>query len=102
MELKSYLTILWRRKWVIFITTLVTLVVTAFGVSRMSPMYESSTTLRVSPAGASYTDFTYAAQLKDTFIRIATSDLVLDEVSDRLNLNEPIEITETCSRHSSQ
>jgi succinoglycan biosynthesis transport protein ExoP len=89
MELKTYLAILWRRKWVILITTVVTVLVTAAGAFMMTPTYEASTTLRVAPAGASYTDFTYANQLKNTFIRIATSDLVLDEVAQRLGLDEP-------------
>ena len=92
MELKTYLAILWRRKWVILITAVVTVLITAAGVFMLPPEYEASTILRIAPAGASFTDFTYANQLKNTFLKIATSDLVLDEVAQKLGLDEPPEL----------
>ncbi|MDH4208358.1 MAG: polysaccharide biosynthesis tyrosine autokinase, partial [Anaerolineae bacterium] len=91
MELRTYLAILWRQKWVIVISTIVTALVTALGVFMMAPTYEASTTLRVSVAGgasASYTEQMYATQLKNTFLRIATSDRVLEELAQRLGLDE--------------
>jgi len=92
MELNEYIAILWRRKWVILITTIVTILITAVGVLFLPVTYEASTTLRIAPAGISYTDFTYANQLKNTFSRIATSDLVRNEVAQVVGLNEPADI----------
>ena len=91
MKLRRYLAIPWRRKSVIVIATVVTVLVTALGISVMPPTYEASTTLRVSLAGgvsANYTEQMYAAQLKSTFLTIATSDRVLDELAQRLDLDE--------------
>lgn len=95
MELRLYLAILWRRKWTILITAVVTVLVTAVGVFMMSPTYEASTTLRVAPTGgalASYPELMYVTQLRNTFTEIVNSDLVLDEVALRLGLDEPPEI----------
>lgn len=92
MELGTYLAILWRRKLVVVITTVVTVLVTAVGVFLMTPTYEASATLRVAPSGGlsvGYTELTYATQLKNTFVRLATSDRVLDELVDRLGLKKP-------------
>jgi capsular polysaccharide biosynthesis protein len=92
MELKTYLEILWRRKWVIVITTVVTTLVTASGIFLLPPTYEATTTLRVAPTGGlsiDYTAMTYATQLKNTLIRLATSDKVLDDLVQRLGLDEP-------------
>ena len=73
----------------IFITTVVTVLITTAGVFIISPTFEASTTLRIAPAGGNYS---YTNQIKNTFIRIATSDLVLDEVVQRLGLDEPVNI----------
>jgi non-specific protein-tyrosine kinase len=95
MELKTYLAILWRRKWVIAITAVVTVLVTAVGALILPPTYEASTTLRIAPAGGgstSYMELMYATQLRNTFAQIATSDMVLDQVAQRLELEEPPEV----------
>lgn len=92
MELKTYLAILWRRRWVIVFTTLVTVAVADIGVLLMTPTYTASTTLRVaSPSGGrgSYTDIMYTRQIMTTYTEIATSDRVLDELAQRLGLDEP-------------
>lgn len=92
MELKQYLAILWRRKWVILITTIVTAVITTAGIFLLPPTYEASTTLRVAPSGGLSVDYTammYATQLKNTLLRLATSERVLDELAERLNLDQP-------------
>lgn len=76
----------------IIITAIVAALTTLVGTTMIAPTYEASTTLRVSPTGSTYTDFTYAAQLKSTLMSIATSDLVLDELAQRLGLDEPPEV----------
>jgi capsular exopolysaccharide synthesis family protein len=92
MELRTYLAIMWRRKWMILITAVVTVLVTAVGVFVMPPTYEASTTLRAAPAGgglASYPELMYVTQLRNTFTEVVNSGLVLDEVAQRLGLDEP-------------
>jgi capsular exopolysaccharide synthesis family protein len=92
MELRAYLEILWRRKWVILTTAVVTTLVIMAGVSLLPPTYEATTTLRVAPSGGwsiDYTALTYATQLKNTFLRLATSDKVLDDLTERLDLDIP-------------
>jgi succinoglycan biosynthesis transport protein ExoP len=92
MELKAYLAILWRRKWVIVVTTIVTVTVTGMGALLMPPTYTASTTLRVATApggGASYTDILYSNRIMTTYTRIATSDRVLNELAQRLGLDKP-------------
>jgi uncharacterized protein involved in exopolysaccharide biosynthesis len=52
MELKTYLTILWRRKWIIGITTAVTVAVVTIGTFMMTPTFVASATLRVATAAS--------------------------------------------------
>lgn len=47
MQLKDYLNILWRRKWIIILTTFTAVVVVVVGTSMMAPVYQASTTLKV-------------------------------------------------------
>lgn len=89
MELKDYLAILWRRKWIIFLTVAVTVCIVIVGTIQATPVYSASTTLRVATtAGSSfsYSDFMYADRLMNTYIRIATSRPVLIELKKRLDL----------------
>jgi len=95
MELRNYIAILWRRKWVIAVTVAVTVTVTVAGTLMMTPTYEASTTLRVATAlggSVNYTDYRYAELLMNTYTKIATSGPVLEELVHRLGLDEPPQI----------
>ncbi len=91
MELRPYVNILWRRKWVILITAIVTIVVVGIGTRQTTPTYQASTTLRIAATADASSNFyimsTYNDQLMNTYVEIATSKPVLDELSKRLNLN---------------
>jgi LPS O-antigen subunit length determinant protein (WzzB/FepE family) len=66
MELKAYLQILWRRKWTIVVTVLVTTAVVVTGTLLTTPTYSASTTLRVATAAGGsvdYTTYQYAERL---------------------------------------
>lgn len=94
MDLKAYLAILWRRKWVIAITAIVTVTVAVIGTFVMTPVYEASTTLRVPTArrgSADWVDYDvgYADRLMNTYAQIATSGPVLEELTQRLGLDQP-------------
>jgi capsular polysaccharide biosynthesis protein len=95
MDIKAYLAILWRNKWVILATTAVTVGVATALTLLSTPIYAASTTLRVaSVAGTtgSYSDYVYTDRLMNTYSRIATSGPVLAELAERLDLQKAPEI----------
>jgi len=96
MDLKGYISILWRRLWVILATTVVALGAMVAYTSIQTPVYEASATLRIASAAASelsYNQYVYADRLLNTYIEIATSSPVLTELAKRLNLNEAPQVT---------
>jgi len=89
MDLKLYLSILWANKWIIFTTLVITMIVVIVGTILITPIFSSSTTLRVATASTSsisYTDYVYSDRLMNTYTKIATSRPVLDEMVVTLNL----------------
>ena len=89
MELKRYLEILWRRKWVIAVTAVVTMTVVVVGTLLMRPTYSASAVVRVGtvPAGSvDYlsVDIQYADRLMNTYVEIATSGPILAELAQKL------------------
>jgi polysaccharide biosynthesis transport protein len=89
MDLKSYIVILKRNIWVILLTLFVTVAVVTVATFLTTPIYTASTTLRVATAASgtvSYSDYMYADRLLNTYIKLATSRPVLDELSQKLNL----------------
>ena len=79
MELKRYINIIWRRRWVIILTIVVTMIVVIIGTSLQTPIYQASTTLRIATSAISQTgyDYTYSDRLLNTYIDISTSGPVL-------------------------
>lgn len=98
MELRTYLAILWRRKWVIAVTVVVTLAVVVIGTRMITPTYVASATLRVAPAvrgpadRSGWDEIQYVDRLINTYTEIATSSPVLEELKQRLNLSESLQI----------
>lgn len=96
MELSFYLAILWRRKWIVFVTTFVTVAVVVAGTLMMPSIYTASATLRVlaSEGSADWLqyDTDYTNRLMNTYVEIATSNPVLEELRQRLGLEEPPEV----------
>jgi polysaccharide biosynthesis transport protein len=95
MDLRHYLTILGRRKRVILITLVLTLIVTIAGTLVLPRKYQASTTLRVATAGRGYAegvgydDVTYADRLMLTYSKIAVSEPVLTQLTEKLGLAAP-------------
>jgi polysaccharide biosynthesis transport protein len=90
MELRKYLAILWRRKWVILITMTVTVVVVIAGTLVTKPTYSASSMLRIATSSnisASSSDYQYADRLMNTYVTISTSKVVLDELKQQLGLS---------------
>src|SRR5690349_8491220 len=91
MEIKDYLRILWRRKWVILLTLVVTVVVVSIGTYLTTPVYEATAVLRIavsSGGSLSFSDYTYADQLMNTYMEMATRRPVLDELMQSLTLSK--------------
>ncbi|KAA0264149.1 MAG: hypothetical protein EDM79_17820 [Chloroflexi bacterium] len=87
MEWKSYLSVLWRRKWGIAATIAAALIMAAVGNRSTIPVYESNAVLRVAiyaAASQAPTLYTYNDELKNTFVKIATGNLVMEELANRL------------------
>ena len=90
MELSSYLQILNRRIWIIVVTTLAAVVAFFLLQARTPTMYETTTVLRITPystTNPSFTTLAYAERIMNTYVEIATSSPVLDELRGRLGLS---------------
>jgi len=89
MEIREYLKILQRRKWVAILTTLVTVTVVGLGSYLQQPIYSAAATVRVAQASSGsvdYVDSMYAERLMSTYVEIAKSRSLLEEVIERLAL----------------
>jgi capsular exopolysaccharide synthesis family protein len=89
MKIIDYLKTIWRRKYVILITTGVAMAVIAVGTLVSKSTYTASAILRiatVSGGTVSFTDFPYANTLLNTYQIIITSQPILEAVDKQLNL----------------
>jgi capsular exopolysaccharide synthesis family protein len=90
-ELGTYLQVLWRYKWMVAACAIIASMV-ALGVSfLLTPRYSGIATLRVAaaPIGASdYISIYALTRLSNTYVEIATSDVSLNEVAERLGLEK--------------
>jgi len=96
MTLQKLIHALWRRKWVILLTTVITTLVVFLGTRFYSFTYEASTTLRVATTRtgqASYEDLLYADRLLKTFAEIANTPSVKEELLAAYELEEEPTIT---------
>jgi capsular exopolysaccharide synthesis family protein len=86
VDLNAYLVTLWRRKWIILATFLVTVTVAALGVLRETPTYEASATLRAALVAedVGYEEVLYADRLMNTFPAIIESAPMRAELKERL------------------
>lgn len=94
-ELKTYLLVLWRYKWMIAACAMAALIVALVLSFILTPIYSATTTVRVASSPGGYSDYTYSAsftRLSNTYVEIATSDISLDEVAERLGLPEQPEV----------
>jgi succinoglycan biosynthesis transport protein ExoP len=85
-----YLKVLWKRKFLIAMTTIVTLAVAVAGIAQMETVYTAQTMLRVIPFGIEkpdYGTYVYFDQLSNTFITILESSAVRDAAKLRLNMD---------------
>jgi non-specific protein-tyrosine kinase len=98
MSVRDYTEILWRRKWIIIVTFAVVMSATILVTLLTEPMYTASTTMRVlSVSGSSGDWIAYdtrqVERLMNTYAEFATSRPVLQELSQRLELEHWPQIT---------
>jgi|GEM_PF-373277 len=103
-ELKGYLGVLWRYKWIIVVCTVVAASVALALSFLMTPIYAATSTVRVSVASGGVVDWganALAARLVNTYVEIATGDRLREQVMNELGLErepgvevEPVPETE--------
>jgi capsular exopolysaccharide synthesis family protein len=88
MNLRNYIAVLRRRRWIIAVTIITAAIVGVVGVLLIRPVYTASSTLRFTPRGITmdYGMLEYAVRLKNTFADLAVSDPTLMEVERRLGV----------------
>ncbi len=101
MELQTYLNILWRRKWIVLLVTLVVTGAALVSTYLATPMYVSTITLRVVTIGSELggrPDTNYTQLLMSTYSSIVSGASVRAEVMTLLNLQEQPNIAVTVVR----
>ncbi len=90
MELKQYLTILWRWAWLILIGTLLAAATAYIASLFIRPVYAASTTLLINQAPSDkvtdYNALITSERLARTYVEMLTTRPVLDEAIQTLNL----------------
>lgn len=89
MELRHYITALWRRKWIVLAVAAIALGVTAVGQRRITPLYTSTAVIRLALSQSLTQNsqiYTYNTQLMNTFVALAVSRTVLRELAEQLDM----------------
>jgi polysaccharide biosynthesis transport protein len=92
MNLSYYIGVFWRRKWVIIATTLVTVGVVIFGLSRVPSAYLATATLRISTVASGSSDYLqfdllYSDRLMRTYAQVATSRPLMESLVEQFDLS---------------
>ena len=91
MELRSYLSILRRRLWIVVASVILGTAIAAAITFLATPQYTASTTVRVLTVGSgtiteARPDINYTERLVNTYSRIITSSTVRRQIMDDLGL----------------
>lgn len=90
MEIRDFLDALWRRKWLIVVTTVICIAVAVIGSFVVRPTYNASALIRVSSAPnplIDRADVQYVSVLMNTYTIMARSWPLYQSVIDKLQLN---------------
>lgn len=93
MELRDFLVILNRRKWIFISTFVTTMAIAIIGTMVITPVYEASSKLRVPTASRGSIDWVdndlnYTDRLMNTYLGVANTGPIKDELTERLNIKE--------------
>jgi len=99
MEMKHYLEIFNRRKWIVVITAVATLLVVSMATFLMTPTYSASTTIRIAQIqdqSVSYFDLNYTQRLINTYVELVQSRPFLQQAIEHLQLSaDPKDLAES-------
>ena len=91
MDLKYFLSILWKRAWLLVLAPLVAGTISLLVSQQMQPVYRATATLLVSPAGGSaslnFNTLLTAERVAKTYAELLTKRPLLEEVINDLQLN---------------
>ncbi|MCS6880708.1 MAG: polysaccharide biosynthesis tyrosine autokinase [Oscillochloridaceae bacterium] len=91
MELKRYIDVLVRRRWIVILTALAACIAAILGTLGMEPRYKAATTVRITPGTSAPIDFgllEYSVRLKNTYAELARSEPVLMATLSELGFEE--------------
>ena len=100
MELKTYLSIIARRKWIVIGLFIILLLATVAVFRVVPPKYSATTKLRVltpRTGGTNYVSFDiyYATRLMNTYVSFISSGSLQNEIMKNLKLTDPPDVTAT-------
>jgi capsular exopolysaccharide synthesis family protein len=98
MELRTYLAIVYRRKWLLIFTAAILMALAVTAAQVLPESYSATARLRVkTPAGGSpsYVDFNiwYADRLMNTYTELAASSSIRDQIKQQLGLEDDPDLT---------
>lgn len=98
MNLQDYIAIVWRRKYIVVVTTIITTLIAALSVLIVAESYSATAMLRITTAKSGSSDFVsydvfYTDRLMNTYVKIAKSGFALTELRKQLGIEELPEIT---------
>jgi polysaccharide biosynthesis transport protein len=91
----NFVSVVWRRKWTILTAIVAALIVVYVGGRSATPAYEATAVLRVAiyaSASQSPTLYNYNDELMNTFVKVATSTSIKEELANRLQTDQLPEI----------
>lgn len=88
MELRTFIIILWRRRWVFLLTAGLGVALSIIAAVNMTPMYQATSTLRIWQSRAGHEDLAYTERLMQTYSTIITSYSARTELQRRLGIAE--------------
>ena len=89
MQISTLLRIFWRRKFVILATIIITMGVAYFIQNLIPDQYEVTAFLRVrTPQDGGWPNTGYADRLNNTYQYVVESDVVINELMERLELDQ--------------
>jgi|GEM_PF-5979692 len=98
MSINKILNIIWRRKWVVVITILITLLVCVSILKFVPDEYEVQALIRVNTASEDgWHNIDYSDRLANTFVHFVTTNIVLREWVQALNESDEVHGTYTLS-----
>jgi capsular exopolysaccharide synthesis family protein len=96
MDITLYLSILWRRKFVIAITVFVIVLITTVVTLKMTPTYLAKATLRVATSTekvVDYGDYIYSSRLLNTLGKIVRTEPTIAQARKVVNTTEEFDVS---------